>query len=30
VTMRIGALAERATTLDPKDCTPERVCHLIT
>jgi MerR family copper efflux transcriptional regulator len=23
-------LAERATTLDPKDCTPERVCHLIT
>jgi MerR family transcriptional regulator, copper efflux regulator len=23
-------LAERATTLDPKDCTPERVCHIIT
>jgi MerR family copper efflux transcriptional regulator len=22
-------LAERATTLDPKDCTPERVCHII-
>jgi len=23
-------LAERATTLDPKHCTPERVCHIIT
>jgi DNA-binding transcriptional MerR regulator len=23
-------LAERATTLDPKQCTPERVCHIIT
>jgi MerR family transcriptional regulator, copper efflux regulator len=23
-------LAERSTTLDPKDCTPERVCHVIT
>jgi MerR family transcriptional regulator, copper efflux regulator len=23
-------LAERATTLDPEDCTPERVCHIIT
>jgi MerR family transcriptional regulator, copper efflux regulator len=23
-------LAERASTLDPKDCTPERVCHIIT
>jgi DNA-binding transcriptional MerR regulator len=22
-------LAERATTLDPRRCTPERVCHLI-
>jgi len=23
-------LAARATTLDPKRCTPERVCHIIT
>jgi MerR family transcriptional regulator, copper efflux regulator len=23
-------LAERAATLDPKQCTPERVCHIIT
>jgi DNA-binding transcriptional MerR regulator len=23
-------LAERATTLDPKQCMPERVCHIIT
>jgi len=23
-------LAERATTLDPKQCTPERICHVIT
>jgi MerR family transcriptional regulator, copper efflux regulator len=23
-------LAERATTLDPEDCPPERVCHVIT
>jgi DNA-binding transcriptional MerR regulator len=23
-------LAERAATLDPEDCPPERVCHLIT
>jgi DNA-binding transcriptional MerR regulator len=22
-------LAQRAATLDPKDCTPERVCHII-
>jgi MerR family transcriptional regulator, copper efflux regulator len=22
-------LAERATTLDPRQCTPERVCHVI-
>jgi hypothetical protein len=22
-------IAERAATLDPKDCPPERVCHLI-
>jgi DNA-binding transcriptional MerR regulator len=22
-------LAKRATTLDPKDCTPERVCRII-
>jgi MerR family transcriptional regulator, copper efflux regulator len=22
-------LAQRATTLDPRDCTPERVCHII-
>jgi len=23
-------LAERATTLDPEQCPPERVCHIIT
>ena len=23
-------LAERATTLDPEHCPPERVCHIIT
>ncbi len=23
-------LAERASTLDPKECSPERVCHVIT
>jgi MerR family transcriptional regulator, copper efflux regulator len=23
-------LAERATTLDPNQCTPERVCHILT
>jgi MerR family copper efflux transcriptional regulator len=23
-------LAERATTLDPEDCPPERICHIIT
>jgi MerR family transcriptional regulator, copper efflux regulator len=23
-------LAERASTLDPEDCPPERVCHIIT
>ena len=25
----LGRLAERAATLDPKDCPPERVCHVI-
>jgi DNA-binding transcriptional MerR regulator len=25
----LGRLAERAATLDPTDCPPERVCHLI-
>jgi hypothetical protein len=23
-------LAERATTLDPEHCPPERICHIIT
>ena len=23
-------LAERATTMDPEHCPPERVCHIIT
>jgi hypothetical protein len=23
-------LAERATTLDPEHCAPERICHIIT
>jgi hypothetical protein len=26
----LGQLAERATTLDPEHCPPERVCHIIT
>ena len=26
----LGQLAERAATLDPEQCPPERVCHLIT
>jgi hypothetical protein len=30
VSMRIGELAERAATLDPEHCPPERVCHIIT
>jgi hypothetical protein len=30
LTMRIGELAERATTLDPERCPPERICHIIT
>jgi len=25
----LGRLAKRAATLDPKDCPPERVCHVI-
>jgi hypothetical protein len=30
VSMRIGELAERAGTLDPEQCPPERICHIIT
>ena len=26
----LGQLAERAATLDPEQCPPERVCHIIT
>ena len=26
----LGQLAERATTLDPEQCPPEQVCHIIT
>jgi hypothetical protein len=29
LTMRIGELAERASTLDPEHCPPERACHVI-
>jgi MerR family copper efflux transcriptional regulator len=25
----LGQLAERAAALDPEDCPPERVCHII-